>query len=464
MSVRPPEHPWKVVGRSVRGAMHVRKGLPNQDAFAIVPSSDAAPLVVAVADGHGSPKSFRSDRGAAFAVRAAAEVLGASTPADREDRVRLLVAAWRDLVDADLAREPLPEPVGPLPRLAYGSTLLAAAVYPSGVWLAQLGDGDILAVDADQAVRPVAGDASLIGNETTSLCMPEAASSFRTAWLPSAPALLMMSTDGYCNSYRDDTAFLQTGPDLVRMIRAEGMGPVERNLESWLDESSRLGSGDDVTLAVVYFTGKAAPARPTPVASRKGTVLAPRRRGWIVGGAMGLVAMGSLFGLFRPASSEPPPPPEGVGMAPRSPVAVRPWTATIELRPPFSRPVFAVGIQRKGDTWNVVASDGILEQRWAVAGARVVLQGISRADAATLDRQRAASEIVSLRRVSKGVELRIRGDGTARENHALLTASDDDVRCFAPSPDGQLAVTGHEDGRVRLWGRPRPVAEDPEDD
>jgi serine/threonine protein phosphatase PrpC len=67
---------WLCTGKSVRGAAHDRSGLPNQDAIAWYPESrTGAPLILAVADGHGSAKSFRSDRGARFAVNTAIEVI-----------------------------------------------------------------------------------------------------------------------------------------------------------------------------------------------------------------------------------------------------------------------------------------------------------------------------------------------------------------------------------------------------
>src|SRR5215213_10293435 len=68
---------WRVVGHSVRGATHERAGRPNQDAIHWTPpSSDRLPLILAVADGHGSSKSFRSEWGARLAVETAAEVIG----------------------------------------------------------------------------------------------------------------------------------------------------------------------------------------------------------------------------------------------------------------------------------------------------------------------------------------------------------------------------------------------------
>jgi hypothetical protein len=67
---------WRVIGKSVRGASHRRVSAPNQDAIRWHPDSPSGlPLMVAVSDGHGSAKSFRSHLGAKLAVKTALEVL-----------------------------------------------------------------------------------------------------------------------------------------------------------------------------------------------------------------------------------------------------------------------------------------------------------------------------------------------------------------------------------------------------
>ena len=68
----------------------------------------------------------------------------------------------------------------------------------------------------------------------------------------SLPALILVSTDGYANSFREEHGFLAVGVDLMKMIRSEGLGPIRKNLESWLREASELGSGDDVTVGILW--------------------------------------------------------------------------------------------------------------------------------------------------------------------------------------------------------------------
>jgi len=278
---------WSASGCSVRGASHRRSGLPNQDALKLRPEP---PWLLALADGHGSARSFRSDRGARFAVELAIEA-GRSFPADgnpstvkhwaEHDLPRELVRRWCEQVDADIASEPFSEAewqrlgqkkTESVYRLAYGATLLLVVATDSFIFYLQLGDGDILSVSATgEVTRPLPKDARLIANETTSLCMEQAWREVRTGFqviTRDPPALILAATDGYANAFRDEASFSQVGPDLLRLIREEGPPFIERNLESWLNESSEAGSGDDISIGLLYrldaLDTTAPDARPAP--------------------------------------------------------------------------------------------------------------------------------------------------------------------------------------------------------
>ncbi|MFO1433572.1 MAG: PP2C family serine/threonine-protein phosphatase [Candidatus Competibacteraceae bacterium] len=267
--------PWRALGASRRGAAHIRNGLPNQDALLLPDIGSAPPWILALADGHGSPRSFRSDRGALLAVNTAATVcrhLPCEPQSSRlsaikqwaEDYLsREIVRCWRTAVDEDVAAHPLVEdaPSGLAgsqsdgPYLAYGATLLIVMVATTFIVYWQLGDGDILTVADDGTVsRPLPTDEKLFGNETTSLCADRAWRDARTAFQVLAgapPALILAASDGYANSYRDEAGFLRVGSDLLASIRSDGLDAVSTHLVDWLDEISHQGSGDDVTVGVL---------------------------------------------------------------------------------------------------------------------------------------------------------------------------------------------------------------------
>jgi serine/threonine protein phosphatase PrpC len=285
---------WRAVGGTVVGASHLRAGIPNQDAIRL-PTAEDLTFIVAVSDGHGSPKCFRSDRGSRYAIAAA--VLVATELLERtrgEDVTRLaertaewvpreLARRWREAVELDLVLSPLT--VGELdaleardgasarsfvvanPLLVYGATVLVAVVEEQFLMFAQLGDGDILVVsEAGEVTRPLPKDERLFANETTSLSSPSAERDFRVAvhaLSASQPALVLLSTDGYANSFRDEAGFLKVGADLLEMIGASGLDAIARDIPTWLEDTSRMGSGDDVTLAIICRTDAIrAPAAP----------------------------------------------------------------------------------------------------------------------------------------------------------------------------------------------------------
>jgi len=267
---------WRTLQASVRGAAHRRAGLPNQDAVRIARANDGLSLIVALADGHGSAKSFRSQHGARAAVAVALAACGALFKLEsasqrkrwaEEQLPRELTRRWRERVDRSLDRRPFAlaelEALDPAsrrqieanPYLAYGSTLLAVIVAPTFIVYLQLGDGDLLTASASGEVeRPLAKDERLIANETTSLCSAKAWNEVRVKFQALAgapPALILAATDGYANSYRDEAGFQQVARDLWEMIRDEGIEPVQSNLKHWLNEASQQGSGDDITVGVI---------------------------------------------------------------------------------------------------------------------------------------------------------------------------------------------------------------------
>ena len=141
--------------------------------------------------------------------------------------------------------------------VVYGATSINLAITPEAVFLAQLGDGDVVVVGQDgKARRSVPTDARLFANETTSLCSPNAEAVVRCMIEPiegdSAPELVLVATDGYANSFASDDDFLLVATDLREMILEESFDDVAGQLKVWLEEASEQGSGDDITAGLLY--------------------------------------------------------------------------------------------------------------------------------------------------------------------------------------------------------------------
>ena len=113
--------------------------------------------------------------------------------------------------------------------------------------------------ESGEVTRPLEKDDRLLGNETTSLCARDAWKDFRVSFQPLArshPALILLSTDGYPNSFLHESGFFKVGVDLLNIIRADGLATVNDNLARWLADSSQAGSGDDITLGILSAVDK----------------------------------------------------------------------------------------------------------------------------------------------------------------------------------------------------------------
>jgi serine/threonine protein phosphatase PrpC len=247
------------------------------------------PVILAVSDGHGSAKSFRSDKGSRFAVLTAIDVIqeffstiqnsdiNFSTLKDGTERLlpRRLVSEWRTVVQQHLEENPFTdeEKENLVKRdgesawkavennnfLVYGATLLAVLVTESFILYVQLGDGDILEVNSEgETTRMLQRDPRLIANETTSLCMNKAWNEFQIHLEPytksmsrEMPALILVSTDGYSNSFYTDEGFVKIGRDYLNMFKSHSAEEVREKLQVFLEETSEKGSRDDITLGII---------------------------------------------------------------------------------------------------------------------------------------------------------------------------------------------------------------------
>ncbi len=281
---RPAPPRWRLIGQSIRGASHERSGAPNQDAYALYPpSGEGATVACAVADGHGGTKYFRSEIGARIAVDVALQMVEGilqTLPPDglksqhtknqiAETLASSIVGGWQAAVEEHRKENLATQAEASIwaketnqdlerrmaPQIAYGSTLLVTAVVRDEILFAQLGDGDILLVsDTGEAIPVFTAEADMLGGETTSLVSPDAIKRARVGFWnrPEVlPAMIMLSTDGYSNSFPDAPSFHQVASDIWEMTIEGNWDKVQATLPEWLTETTRKGSGDDITVALI---------------------------------------------------------------------------------------------------------------------------------------------------------------------------------------------------------------------
>ncbi len=263
-------------GASARGAAHIQQGRPNQDAYEGM--AIGGWIVISVADGHGAANCFRSDRGARLATKAARDAIaefsdnGSAGIGDIE-RLRAaapglpakIVERWRSAVADDASADPHTDLDSQNCFLAYGSTCVTAALAQGLSLFLQIGDGGIVAAGADNGfVRPLDEDEGLVGQQTYSLCLPDAASRFRWALFSAphplaAPEFVMAATDGLTKSFPDPARLVEVAQWLRQVQNERGVDDACKVLAPWLSQVSQSGARDDTSLMIF--------ARPATVAA-----------------------------------------------------------------------------------------------------------------------------------------------------------------------------------------------------
>jgi len=302
-----PAATWTAVSASVRGPSHDRNGMPNQDAVrTLAVDGRTVGLVAAVADGHGGNRYVRSATGSSIAVDVACEAGGAlltelgTSPDTKAIHQALtsrlapgIILRWRERVQQDHQLHPFTDEehtrgganLNTDPFISYGCTLILSIMAPTWMGLLQIGDGDAILIDAGGAVTaPIPTDDRLVGGETTSLCLPDAANDARVAVIRSPlPSLMVLASDGYGNSFASERWREESATGFLEAVARDGLDNVAVKLPGWLTDSAGA-SGDDVTMVLAVRAGVAAPptklpvpnvSAPLPAASETRT---PRRR------------------------------------------------------------------------------------------------------------------------------------------------------------------------------------------
>lgn len=167
----------QVIARCRTGSSHIMRHKPCQDRLCRVQTPDFT-LVLAVADGHGSPEYSRSGIGARFAVYAAKKILPSDAP--DEEVVADIKWLYDHLVARHLSRHPLSDREMALlsaarlhPVAAYGCTLAVAVIdyAHNSTTRYCLGDSGVFCIGADGRFPPsMPEDPACVGSATSSMC------------------------------------------------------------------------------------------------------------------------------------------------------------------------------------------------------------------------------------------------------------------------------------------------------
>lgn len=260
-----------LLGARRQGAAHIRRGVPCQDAHhtAYREIRTQPTLALAVADGHGGSQYDRSALGARFAVEESVKLLFEfavefSDPRQllnnlRIDFARIVRKNWRDAV---LTHERRLSPVQTTPAdnhaiiKRYGTTVLTLLLQPEWVFAGQLGDGKMVRIQADGTLHELfPADPTLLGLETHSLCSEGCDKLWQTAvWSRQVTDALLLTTDGLSDSFANNDEFHRFAGSVHTLLAEQGTPYIAEQLPHWLDRYSQEGSGDDMTLLLLFPT------------------------------------------------------------------------------------------------------------------------------------------------------------------------------------------------------------------
>ena len=268
-----------VFGESVQGASHIRSGKECQDSLKKI-EKDEDTVILAVADGHGSDSCPYSKTGADIAVNVFCKIMEDYLDTYAEQPEMLLTFLKREgdtkvaqAIDTEWKRRVLKthsnnkrettlDAEGNKDKEAiyklYGSTLIGLVITKEFLFAFQLGDGDIMEVSKTGVQNVIEAD-KILGTETHSLSKVESWKKAITCTKKKEgpqklPVMYMLSSDGMANSYKNEEEFKKTCSDYYHLLVKHGAKAVSDSLKDWLDETSRLGCGDDITALFAYIS------------------------------------------------------------------------------------------------------------------------------------------------------------------------------------------------------------------
>lgn len=285
------------------GESHIRAGKVCQD-YSLSFNLDKLAVAV-VSDGHGSPRYFRSDKGAEFAAVTCKELVTefvanfdkslimdkpftqCAAKFDNNDYAvddlhlvfnqlfKSIITVWYQKIEQHASQNPitvterenlLPEWIADFENdvkieECYGCTLLAAVVTPDYWFAIHIGDGKIISLNDNPVFQePVPWDDRCLDNVTTSLCRADALYCFRYCYggNKSIPDAIFLCSDGVEDGYEApeilcSELYVEIAKRLVDNGKQKTFEDIQETLPSLSKKSSHQ---DDMSLAIVYDLNK----------------------------------------------------------------------------------------------------------------------------------------------------------------------------------------------------------------
>lgn len=261
------------------GQSHIDNGTDCQDC-AQLDLENKNYVMAAVADGHGSKKHFRSDRGSQFAAQAAKDSIYEymndyerfvdAYQVDKEyliDRiVKMTITKWHEKIREDLNEDPITQEeidkyLGGVfnsdkVSSVYGTTLLVGVMSEKCNFGFLIGDGSFVVIDKHGKAYIPIEDTNSKANYTSSLSSSDSYNGFVTHFFDEMPFSIMVSTDGLVKSFANDSDFLDYNQaiamELGKLDDDEKIIQMEERLIKLFEQRSRDGSEDDISISIIF--------------------------------------------------------------------------------------------------------------------------------------------------------------------------------------------------------------------
>lgn len=294
------------INHSCQGESHKANNKICQDYSLSLSDPDTRSTIAVVCDGHGGDTYFRSAIGAKFAAEITAKktiqflnetnlsVLANCPPLQmgifedngHNNRMEVdavmrrlftsIYAEWRTSIERDAKREPTKWEIDNVKEQyiellkdeenlvkIYGCTLMAFVYTPSFWFGFHIGDGKFVIVNQEyEMIQPIPWDERCFLNKTTSLCGNEPQNDFRYCINVDShsPVAVFMGSDGIDDTYGDGDKLYAFYGDIMKELAINGKNSVLQSLKEDLPILSKLGSQDDMSIAIVYDESKIAKA------------------------------------------------------------------------------------------------------------------------------------------------------------------------------------------------------------
>ncbi len=262
-----------------RGSSHILTNKLCQDYAASQYTQDYA--IGVVADGHGSDRYFRSERGSKFAVEVTMTILQeflSSTKnmtrlpnGDWQKQIAAsIISRWNDRIENDKTTDPFTdEELQSLKdserqqiedgkwQSVYGTTLIAIVRTKACFLGLHIGDGKCVAVDNNGLPsQPIPWDDKCFLNQTTSLCDSDAVNLFRFVYqTKNLPIAAFVASDGVDDTYHTDERLYEFYRTVWKMFQ-DNPKSAKEDLQSFLPKMSEQGSHDDISIAGIIYPSK----------------------------------------------------------------------------------------------------------------------------------------------------------------------------------------------------------------